>query len=230
MVTERGKTSRREAKKRERRRAALEAAELLFSEKGFRNTTMQEIAERAGISKGGVYLYFKSKEELYLSVCLSALTGYGDRLTKAFNEARGLEGRIKAVFLAYVEHALEQPALFMVLRDTFIEQVRRNLSRDSIEQIENYIRQWLENGASLVREGIDSGAFSPRLDPYGFSLMCWRLATSLVELALLDDLLLLEPSRITDICESAIDLIIRGARTGGAAGTAKKTRPRRDRG
>ncbi len=206
------KPSRREAKKLERRAAILEAAERLFSEKGFRNTTMQEIAEHAGLSKGGIYLYFKSKEELYLSVCMSGLTGYGDRLTKAFNEARGFEGKIRAVFLAYVEHALEAPALFKVLRDTFIEQVRRNLSHPTIEQIENYIQGWLENGASLVREGIDSGAFSPRLDPYAFSLMSWRFATSLVELALLDDLLLIEPARMKEVCETAIELLIHGAR------------------
>ncbi len=204
--------TRRESKKQERRSAALEAAERLFSEKGFRNTTMQEIAELAGLSKGGIYLYFKSKEELYLSVCMSGLTGYGERLTGAFLGARGFEEKMRAVFLAYVEHALEEPALFMVLRDTFIEQVRRNLSRPTIEQIEDYIRTWLENGAALVREGIESGVLSPRLDPYAFSLMSWRLATSLVELALLDDLLLMEPARMKEVCESAIDLLIRGAR------------------
>lgn len=205
---------RREAKKLERRNAVLAAAEELFSEKGYRNTTIQEVAEKAGLSKGGVYLYFKSKEELYLSVCLMGLAGYGERLTRAYDEAADFEDRIRSVYLAYIDYALEEPALFRVLRDTFIEQVRHNLSRTTIERIERYIEGWLVNGAGMVRDGMERGAFSPQLDPYAFSLTCWRLATSLVELALLDDLLLLEPSRIMEVCESAIDLLIQGARAG----------------
>ena len=42
----------------------------MFFEKGYFGSTIDEIARRAGISKGTVYLYFKNKDELYVSLML----------------------------------------------------------------------------------------------------------------------------------------------------------------
>jgi TetR/AcrR family transcriptional regulator len=54
------------ADKRER---LLREAALLFAERGFNQTDVAELAVRAGVSKGSIYNYFESKEELYLYVC-----------------------------------------------------------------------------------------------------------------------------------------------------------------
>jgi AcrR family transcriptional regulator len=56
--------ARREREKRERRKSILNAALQLFVERGFRNTKMEMVAEKAEISKGLLYFYFHSKEEL----------------------------------------------------------------------------------------------------------------------------------------------------------------------
>jgi AcrR family transcriptional regulator len=50
----------------ERPSQIVQAALTIFSEKGYRAATMQEVAESAGITKGTIYLYFSSKEELFL--------------------------------------------------------------------------------------------------------------------------------------------------------------------
>lgn len=50
----------------ERPREILEAAFNVFADKGLRTATMQEIAEAAGITKGTIYLYFESKEALFV--------------------------------------------------------------------------------------------------------------------------------------------------------------------
>lgn len=64
--------------------AILNAAYVLFGSKGFYETKMSEIAEQAGIAKGTVYLYFKSKEELFLAVtsrdCKKFLHELNDKL------------------------------------------------------------------------------------------------------------------------------------------------------
>ncbi|HEY4320164.1 MAG TPA: TetR/AcrR family transcriptional regulator [Gemmatimonadales bacterium] len=46
----------------------VEAALTVFSERGFRQTTLEEVAQRAGVSKGTVYLYFASKDALFEAV------------------------------------------------------------------------------------------------------------------------------------------------------------------
>ncbi len=65
---------------RERRKLIIDTAYYLFFSKGYKNTSVQDIAQEAGISKGLVYRYFKNKEELLLArreetfSCLSSFT------------------------------------------------------------------------------------------------------------------------------------------------------------
>jgi AcrR family transcriptional regulator len=206
--------SRRERERQQRRSEIVEAAESLFSEKGFKGTTMQEISEGVELSKGTIYLYFKSKEELYLSVCVKGVAEFGEDLEAAASSAGGLEDIIKAVYLAYIKHSLEKPAIFRVLRDTFIEQVRQNLSRGTIEEISGIIRSWLELESGLIEEGIERGVFRQDLDPYGFSLTAWRMSTGLIELALLKEPGVVEHEDLERFFEQSIELLIEGAKSG----------------
>jgi TetR/AcrR family transcriptional regulator len=215
--------SRRERERQQRRNDIVEAAESLFSEKGFKGTTMQEISERVELSKGTIYLYFKSKEELYLSVCVKGVAEFGEDLEAAASGAGGLEDIIKAVYMAYVKHSLEKPTIFRVLRDTFIEQVRQNLSQDTIEEISGIIRSWLELESGLIEEGIERGVFRQDLDPYGFSLTAWRTSTGLIELALLKEPGVAEHDELERFFEQSIDLLVEGAKSGKKNATRKGT-------
>ncbi|MNK48249.1 Fatty acid metabolism regulator protein [compost metagenome] len=59
--------------KRERREAILAAAWEIFQQLPFQTITMAQVAQRLGLSKGTLYLYFKTKEELFLAVQLEQL-------------------------------------------------------------------------------------------------------------------------------------------------------------
>ncbi len=61
-----GILERKEKEKQQRRDDILGAAKEVFFSKGLMSATMDEIAEKAELSKGTLYLYFASKEELYL--------------------------------------------------------------------------------------------------------------------------------------------------------------------
>ena len=65
------------------------AAKKVFLQKGFRNTTVEAIAKKAGISKGTVYLYFKNKQEVYIALMMPVLEEIGRELVKL--ESRVLE-------------------------------------------------------------------------------------------------------------------------------------------
>ena len=119
------------------------------------------------------------------------------------------------MYLAYIRYSLEEPAVFRVLRDIFLEQVRQNLSRKTIEETSGFIKEWLERESRLVREAIDSGRFAADLDPYTFSVAAWRMATGLVELALLRDPIIVDPDDIQQVYEKSIDLLIKGSRAVG---------------
>jgi AcrR family transcriptional regulator len=77
----------RQRRKEARPQELLEAALALFVEKGFAATRSEEVASRAGVSKGTLYLYFPSKEELFKAVVrqnLTALIGEGLELVGSF--------------------------------------------------------------------------------------------------------------------------------------------------
>lgn len=77
--------SRRERKKMETRRTLLEAASTLFHEKGYSQTTVEEITERADVAKGTFFNYFASKEAL-----LGELAVWGiERLHEALDVENG---------------------------------------------------------------------------------------------------------------------------------------------
>ena len=66
---------RRERRKQERPGELIQAALGLFVEKGFAATRVEEVAARAGVSKGTLFLYFPSKEELFKAVVRETIAG-----------------------------------------------------------------------------------------------------------------------------------------------------------
>lgn len=70
----------RTKEKEERVKEIIAAAKAVFFEKGYFGSTIDEIAQRAGISKGTVYLYFKNKDELYASLMLPMVDEFTELL------------------------------------------------------------------------------------------------------------------------------------------------------
>ncbi|MEA3497387.1 MAG: TetR/AcrR family transcriptional regulator, partial [Bacteroidota bacterium] len=68
-----GISERKEREKEQRKNDIIDAAEKIFFKKGLSNSTMDEVAKEAELSKGTLYLYFKSKEEIYFEIKLRAV-------------------------------------------------------------------------------------------------------------------------------------------------------------
>lgn len=84
------KPDRRWTRRKEARPAELMAAALdLFVEKGFAATRLDDVAARAGVSKGTLYLYFSSKEELFKAVIRSGIIPLIERGERQLEEHRG---------------------------------------------------------------------------------------------------------------------------------------------
>ncbi len=84
------KQDRRWTRRKEARPAELMSAALdLFVERGFASTRLDEVAARAGVSKGTLYLYFSSKEELFKAVIRSGIVPLIERGERLLDEHRG---------------------------------------------------------------------------------------------------------------------------------------------
>src|ERR1043166_8441388 len=68
-------------RKEARPQEILDAALAVFAEKGFAAARMEEVARRAGVTKGTIYRYFPSKEELFKSLVRVAIGGTLEQVT-----------------------------------------------------------------------------------------------------------------------------------------------------
>lgn len=75
-----------EQQKNERRRKVLASARRLFEQEDFQSITIAQIARKSGIAKGSVFLYFKTKEELFLCLTLEELEKWNDEFDRRLKE------------------------------------------------------------------------------------------------------------------------------------------------
>ncbi len=88
-------TSRRQKEKEDRKGAILAAAREVFFEQGIRRATVDDIASRAEVAKGTVYLYFETKETILAHLLLEGLDTLGQQLEAAYAEDRPLSAEIR---------------------------------------------------------------------------------------------------------------------------------------
>ena len=134
----------------------LDGAEKLFVEKGYVETSINDIAEAADFSRTSVYQYFASKEEIYLHI----LDRYGDLLTERVAQATADSSPVPVKISRFVEEFRlinrEKPNFFSLY---FIQrhQVEPRLSAELRTQL-NAKRRKLENVfRDFYREGIARG-------------------------------------------------------------------------
>ncbi len=72
--------------KEEAKNRILSAANQIFGEKGYRQATMDDVAKKLGVSKGALYLYFASKEELFEAICRTEPLAFKEILYSSFSE------------------------------------------------------------------------------------------------------------------------------------------------
>lgn len=99
-------TSRRQKEKEDRKEAILAAAREVFFEQGIRRATVDDIAARAEVAKGTVYLYFETKETILAHLLLEGLDTLGQQLEAAYAEDQPLSaetrlGRLSAAYLDF---------------------------------------------------------------------------------------------------------------------------------
>lgn len=132
------------------KKKVLGAALKVFSSSGYSGSSIREIARTAGISVGGVYLYFRNKEELYLSLIKSMIDDKRRRLNDIITSQGTATEALSAFIRFHVEYTLKHKELiFIHIRDhgfTFGMDIKRQYFRDQINALEKIIRWGVRNG------------------------------------------------------------------------------------
>ncbi|NJL92844.1 MAG: TetR/AcrR family transcriptional regulator [Anaerolineae bacterium] len=143
----------------DRRLEILEAATRAFAHTPFNSTTMDDIALEAGVSKGTLYLYFRSKRELFTALYVHIAL----RQLAAMQEAARLPSpsqveRLRAVFAAVVQTYTTQPEYISLMPD-LVQQVM--VEAESMALTQMYNAQATQLIAGIIQAGIDENCFRP---------------------------------------------------------------------
>ncbi len=94
-------TDRKLREKQHRIQTILEAAKRLFAQKGYQETSMNDIAEEAELGKATLYYYFKSKDDIYREIYLSYSRTYYESITQEIQNTSTLESLIDAILVGH---------------------------------------------------------------------------------------------------------------------------------
>jgi AcrR family transcriptional regulator len=204
----------RRAREREQRRLdIIEAAEAVFFSKGLAVATMDDVAEAAELSKGTLYLYFKSKEDLYLAIIIRAMGILTDMFEDAVaSQEKGLD-KVRAVGRAYFAFSKAHPDHFNAMLFFESYNIENEDESDHVAECVALSTRMFEICAQAVRVGIEDGTIRPGLDPFKTALTLYGVSTGLLQIVSLKGRLIedhkLEPDAVI---ETFFDMIERSLR------------------
>ncbi|MCX7570043.1 TetR/AcrR family transcriptional regulator [Tumebacillus sp. DT12] len=141
-------------KNSEKYEAILSAAVKVIGQAGYHNAPISKIAREAGVADGTVYLYFKNKEDILISILRETIGTIVDRIQE---ELPGVEDPVKALHLVvtvYFETLGKSTDLAM-----FTQVHLRQSNAEMRKQIGEIIRPYYSIIDDIIRMGVDSGEF-----------------------------------------------------------------------
>lgn len=150
------------------------AAEQVFGEKGFQSATIEDLAARAELSVGTLYLYFKSKEELFISLIFEAMSVFHGGLLKIRRSSRPPAAKLREVWAFFIRFREEHPMYYKALLHLHDADFTRSLSPPVREAILQRSGENFDLGGLIVSEGAPDGR------PRSFIELLWAAFMGLV--------------------------------------------------
>jgi AcrR family transcriptional regulator len=155
----------------ERRRELIEVAAKLFAEKGFRNSRIADIAAAAGVAKGLVYDYFRSKEELFFAV----FTWYNDKISLWIGERMGTadSARERLTLFAnlFVQAGLDHIQLYGLTLEFWAAAGLGTYRGRFLKSFQDAYEEMRTMVSETIREGQAAGEFKGAVDPRAMAVM-----------------------------------------------------------
>ncbi|HEX5856835.1 MAG TPA: TetR/AcrR family transcriptional regulator [Microbacterium sp.] len=131
-------------------RAAVE----LFATQGYANTSVQQIVERAGVTKGAMYHYFESKDDLLFAIYERMLSLQKSHLDEIIARGGEVDEVLRAVCVDVVETSIE-----FLPEGTVFFRSQHMLSRPRQQEVVRRRRAYHDEFAALVQRGQDEGVY-----------------------------------------------------------------------
>jgi AcrR family transcriptional regulator len=162
--------------KEKKRQEILQSAHLCFAEKGFEASTVDDIVARSGLSKGAIYNYFRSKDEIYLALMEGQTNDSGSKFAKAIAGRKTSVDKLNYLIEAYLDNDPndDENKGHAIVHYEFRLYSTRNpkLKEVLTERYKNFFVSLL---IGIIKEGQMLGEFNKKLDPETYADVFWAM-------------------------------------------------------
>lgn len=150
-------------KSAQKRKYILETARKVFAEKGYKRVTMKDIVEACDISRGGLYLYFDSTEELFLEVLRMEREEADDLFSGSISE----DATASDILMLFLK---EQKKELLRKKDTLTQATYEFYFENKLAKKDNVLKQQFDSAVKVMKmliiTGVENGEFRCE-DPEG---------------------------------------------------------------
>jgi AcrR family transcriptional regulator len=205
-----GSPEKRKKEKENKKNNILKAARKLFFDRGFKFVTVDSIAAKAGVSKGSIYLYFDSKEEIYAQVLITDNIELNKNI-KIFSTKEAPAAELLLEFSQiYINYFLEHNELFRILMTFMLQTEQMNLTQEQNAELIRTTNDNIRAISAIIQKGIDSGEFSPTIDIRQAQNAIWGLFNGIISLYLFMGNPAKRAERIHTLVKDSLNVFIKG--------------------
>jgi TetR/AcrR family fatty acid metabolism transcriptional regulator len=149
-----------------RRTEIVDAARTVFARRGFAQGIMDEIAKEAGVAKGTLYLYFRSKTEIYKAVLDHDMKTLKTSTLDRIDAANGLKEKIRAFVLARIERAETNREFFRIM----------DSEGSALTYTRSQYRDWLREPVQRLADAIENASGQGKIRSFDPEKAAWLIA------------------------------------------------------
>ena len=205
-----GSPEKRKKEKENKKNTILKAARKLFFDRGFKFVTVDSIAAKAGVSKGSIYLYFDSKEEIYAQVLIADNIELNKNI-KIFSTREAPAAELLLEFShIYINYFLDHNELFRILMTFMLQTEQMNLTQEQNTELIRTTNDNIKVISTIIQKGIDSGEFTPIIDIRQAQNAIWGLFNGIISLYLFMGNPAKRADRIHSMVKDSLNIFIKG--------------------
>lgn len=211
-----GIQERKNREKERRRQQIIIAAKKIFSSKGFHKTTMEDIAKKAELSPGTLYLYFKNKDELFASLSMRLLHYLSIRINNIDIEAElNSKQRMEILKDAFLDVYKFDPLILINMFHLQSSETLKNLSPELLADIRRLSNSALNAIAQIFGEGIKKGEFFDK-NPVLMAHIIWGMFSGIVLWEENKKIIRKKEEHLSETLETAFYIFARGIKKNAA--------------
>ena len=178
------KLTRKEREKIARRELIIDVAEQIISERGFESSTMDEIAEGAGVGKGTLYLHFKSKAAIYLAICERGSKLLNHQMGKVLLEELPGMQLVERIGVTYLNFVQKNPVYFHAFN--YYENILNDevtAKSDLVARCELNAKEAMTYIVRALQIGMHDGSIKNTFEPRELALIIWGASKGVVNIS-----------------------------------------------